>query len=97
MDPLEITETDSRKGSEIPKTNEKRDERKARTAANGAEKTETRKQKETEAKADRPWRKKRTKQTGSGYKVADLKSDSGVTWEKKEKAQRCNNKNQHES
>ena len=53
MDPLEITETDSRKGSEIPKTNEKRDERKARTAANGAEKTETRKQKETEAKADR--------------------------------------------
>ena len=73
------------------------DERKARTAANGAEKTETRKQKETEAKADRPWRKKRTKQTGSGYKVADLKSDSGVTWEKKEKAQRCNNKNQHES
>ena len=56
MNPLEMTETDCRKGSEKPKTNETRNEGKTRTAASGAEKNETRTQNETEATADRPWK-----------------------------------------
>ena len=47
MNPPEITETTSRKGSENPKTNEMRNEGKARTAASG------RKKQNTKTKGDR--------------------------------------------
>ena len=99
MNPLETTETNSRRGNENSETNETRNEGKARTAASGAaaEKNKTRKQKETEATADRPWRKKGTKQTELGSKVADFTSDSVDTREKKERSTKAKQKNQPES
>ena len=72
LNPLETTETNSRRGMGNSGTNETRHEEKARKAASGSGKPEKERQKETEATADRPWRRKRTKQTEPGYEVPDL-------------------------